>query len=84
MVGAFVAAAMEICEDCHFAAFSAALFLHASSRRALSVTNGPGSFYPVFIDSLYHLKRDYIYQVRFEALDPKSIASENTKQLEAA
>jgi len=84
MVGAFVAAAMEICEDCHFSAFSAALFLRASSRRALSVTNGPGSFYPVFIDSLYHLKRDYIYQVRFGALDKKSVDSHKDKHLEVA
>lgn len=84
MVGSFVAAAMEICEDSHFSAFSSALFLRASSKRALSVTNGPGSFYPVFIDSLYHLKRDYIYQVRFDAFDQKMISAKSLKQLEAA
>ena len=82
MVGSFVAAALEICEDSHFSAFSAALFLRASSRRALSVTNGPGSFYPVFIDSLYHLKRDYIYQVRFDSLDKNTSIAQQEKHLE--
>ncbi len=47
-------------------ALGASMLVRSASRRAMSVTNGPGSFVPVFIDSLFHLKRDYVYQVQIQ------------------
>jgi hydroxyethylthiazole kinase-like sugar kinase family protein len=57
---------MAITENVTIAAMSASIIIRAASRRALSVTNGPGSFMPVFLDSLFHLKREYLYQIQLQ------------------
>lgn len=59
-------------------AIGSSVALRAASKRAASVTNGPGSFFPVFMDAVYHMKRDYIYQIQFIS-DEK-----NAKSLEVA
>jgi hydroxyethylthiazole kinase-like sugar kinase family protein len=63
----FVSGAMvSVSNDIFLAAVCTSVLLRAAEKRALSVTNGPGSFYPVFLDALYHLKRDYIYQIQVD------------------
>ena len=66
LYGVFSAAVLSLEEDVYVSALCAVIYLRAASRRALSVTNGPGSFFSIFIDSLFHLKREYIYQIQFE------------------
>lgn len=61
------AALMVVNQDKDMCALASAVLLRAASRRAISVTSGPGSYMPVFLDSLFHLKRDYIYQVQIES-----------------
>lgn len=60
------AALMCVHRDAYICGLASAVLLRAASRRAISVTNGPGSYLPVFIDSLFHLKRDYIYPIHLE------------------
>ena len=60
------AALMSVNNDKDICSLGSAVLLRAASRRAISVTNGPGSYMPVFIDSLFHLKRDYIYQIQLD------------------
>ncbi len=60
------AALMCVQRDAYVCGLGSAVLLRAASRRAISVTNGPGSYMPVFIDSLFHLKRDYIYPIQLE------------------
>ena len=60
------AALMTVNNDADMSGLGSAVLLRAASRRAISVTNGPGSYMPIFIDSLFHLKRDYIYQIQCE------------------
>lgn len=60
------AALMCVEHNTHICGLGSAVLLRAASRRAISVTNGPGSYMPVFIDSLFHLKRDYIYPIQLE------------------
>lgn len=57
---------LSINQNSDISGIGSAVLLRAASRRAISVTNGPGSYMPIFVDSLYHLKRDYIYQVQCE------------------
>ena len=70
--GALYASVAAACIGCGVpdedAALTAAVTIRAGSKRALSVTNGPGSFTPVFIDSLFQIKRDYIYQIKCEEI----------------
>jgi hypothetical protein len=65
-------ALMTVNNDPDMSGLSSAVLLRAASRRAISVTNGPGSYMPIFIDSLFHLKRDYIYQIQCESNTNKS------------
>ncbi len=58
------------------AALTAAITIRAASKRALSVTNGPGSFIPVFIDALFQIKRDYIYQIKCEEFSNEEIPND--------
>lgn len=60
------------------ATFSAMMVIRAASRRALSVTAGPASFFTVFLDSLHHFKRDYLYPIRIQQESQTSIQPSTT------